>query len=85
MTFTPHILPSQNDEDGTSASASIATPSWPWLKGQEEWGRRQGVVVGEVGWLAGWGGWWGGWQGGWRAGSGGGPGQVAGRVRWRVG
>ena len=84
MTFTPHIQPSQNDEDGTSASHQSRRrlgPGCQWLKGQKEWGRRQGGVVGWVGWLAG----WDGWPGVWLAGSGGGQGGVSGRVGWRAG
>ena len=56
--------------------ATIATQSWPWLNGQHELGRRQGVAAGWEGWQAGWGGGPCGMEGrvGWRAGSGGRPG-----------
>ena len=81
MTFTPHIQPSQNDED-----CSGATLSWPWLNGQHELGRRQGGVAGEMGWRAGWRGVPGGMAGqvGRLALSGGGPDRVAGLIGWRA-
>ena len=72
LTCTPHIQPSQNDENGTT---TLATPSWPGLRRQAGWscgqgGGGQGEVAGRVGWRA----WWDG-----------GLGRVEGRVGLRGG
>ena len=80
MTFTPHIQPSQNDEDGTSASQRSRCRRGPGVVAR-------GGVAGWVGWLARWDGGPGGMAGrvcggpgGMADRMGGGPGRVAGRV-----